>query len=115
MLVGASMPSVLVEVSFLTHKQEGRLLGTGAYRQRIAEAMLDGVRRYLRTLKRAATDAADAVPPAGDRRSRQGYNSSRTMFGMQPVTPVIVKVVSEPDAPGDRRGRARQRDRPHRE
>ena len=28
-LVGASMPSVLVEVSFLTNKQEGRLLGTG--------------------------------------------------------------------------------------
>ena len=33
-LVGAAMPSVLVEVSFLSHKQEGRLLGTGAYRQR---------------------------------------------------------------------------------
>ena len=58
-LVGASMPSVLVEVSFLTHKQEGRLLGTGAYRQRIAEALLDGVRRYLRTLKRATTDTTD--------------------------------------------------------
>ena len=64
-LVGASMPSVLVEVSFLTHKQEGRLLGTGAYRQRIAEALLDGVRRYLRTLKRAVTDTADAAPTAG--------------------------------------------------
>ncbi len=64
-LVGASMPSVLVEVSFLTHKQEGRLLGTGAYRQRIAEALLDGVRRYLRTLKRATTDTADARPEAG--------------------------------------------------
>jgi len=64
-LVGASMPSVLVEVSFLTNKQEGRLLGTGAYRQRIAEALLDGIRRYLRTLKRAVTDAADDVPNAG--------------------------------------------------
>jgi N-acetylmuramoyl-L-alanine amidase len=64
-LVGASMPSVLAEVSFLTHKQEGRLLGTGAYRQRIAEALFDGVRRYLRTLKRAATDTADGIAPAG--------------------------------------------------
>jgi N-acetylmuramoyl-L-alanine amidase len=54
-LVGASMPSVLVEVSFMTHRQEGRLLGTGPYRQRIAEAILDGVRGYLRTLKRAET------------------------------------------------------------
>jgi N-acetylmuramoyl-L-alanine amidase len=61
-LVGASMPSVLVEVSFLTNKQEGRLLGTGAYRQRIAEALLDGVRRYLRTLKRATTDTAGGPP-----------------------------------------------------
>jgi N-acetylmuramoyl-L-alanine amidase len=61
-LVGASMPSVLVEVSFLTNKQEGRMLGTGAYRQRIAEALLDGVRRYLRTLKRATTDTADGLP-----------------------------------------------------
>jgi len=64
-LVGASMPSVLVEVSFLTHKQEGRLLGTGAYRQRIAEALLDGIRRYLRTLKRAVTDTAGGGPDAG--------------------------------------------------
>ena len=56
------MPSVLVEVSFLTNKQEGRLLGTGAYRQRIAEALLDGVRRYLRTLKRATTETADGTP-----------------------------------------------------
>ena len=64
-LVGASMPSVLVEVSFLSHKQEGRLLGTGAYRQRIAEALLDGVNRYLRTLKRASTDTADGLPQAG--------------------------------------------------
>jgi N-acetylmuramoyl-L-alanine amidase len=61
-LVGASMPRVLVEVSFLTNKQEGRMLGTGAYRQRIAEALLDGVRRYLRTLKRATTDTADGEP-----------------------------------------------------
>jgi hypothetical protein len=26
----------------------------------------------------------------------RGYNSSRTMFGIQPVTPVIVKIVSDP-------------------
>ncbi|MCU0249626.1 MAG: N-acetylmuramoyl-L-alanine amidase [Vicinamibacterales bacterium] len=70
-LVGASMPSVLVEVSFLSHTQEGRLLGTGAYRQRIAEALLDGVRRYLRTLKRAVTDTADGAPmTGGDSRDR---------------------------------------------
>ncbi len=80
-LVGASMPSVLVEVSFLTNKQEGRLLGTGAYRQRIAEALLDGIRRLP-----AHAEASRAAPtgrPAAARRPvrRRGYNSVRTMSG----------------------------------
>jgi N-acetylmuramoyl-L-alanine amidase len=50
-LIGASMPSVLVEVAFLTHKQEGRLLANSGYRQRVAESLSDGVRRYLQALK----------------------------------------------------------------
>src|SRR5690606_5946884 len=37
-LIGASMPSVLAEISFLTHSVEGRLLKTASYRQQIAEA-----------------------------------------------------------------------------
>ncbi|MEW5980855.1 MAG: N-acetylmuramoyl-L-alanine amidase [Acidobacteriota bacterium] len=51
-LVGASMPSILVEVSFISNRQEGRLLATPAYRQRIAEALLDGIRRYKASLKK---------------------------------------------------------------
>jgi N-acetylmuramoyl-L-alanine amidase len=50
-LIGASMPSVLVEVSFITHSQEGRLLKGTAYRQRIAEALFDAVRGYQKSLK----------------------------------------------------------------
>jgi N-acetylmuramoyl-L-alanine amidase len=69
-LVGAAMPSVLVEVSFMTHRQEGRLLGTGPYRQRIAEALLDGVRRYLRTLKRAEAEAGSEFLPEDIRPAR---------------------------------------------
>jgi N-acetylmuramoyl-L-alanine amidase len=61
-LVGAAMPSVLVEVAFLTHQEEGRLLGTSGYRQRIAESLLDGIRRYLRTLKRP--EAIAGAPPS---------------------------------------------------
>jgi N-acetylmuramoyl-L-alanine amidase len=68
-LVGAAMPSVLVEVAFLTHREEGRLLGTGSYRQRIAESLLDGIRRYLRTLKRPeAIAGADQPVPDGQPR-----------------------------------------------
>ena len=52
-LIGAGMPSVLVEVSFLSHQQEGRLLKTASYRQKVAEALLEGIRGYQKSLKRA--------------------------------------------------------------
>lgn len=51
-LIGAAMPSVLAEISFVTHKQEGALLRTGAYRQQIAEALFDAVLRYQQSLKK---------------------------------------------------------------
>ena len=51
-LIGAAMPSVLAEISFVTHKQEGALLKTGAYRQHIAEALFDAVQRYQQSLKK---------------------------------------------------------------
>jgi N-acetylmuramoyl-L-alanine amidase len=52
-LIGASMPSVLAEISFITNAQEARLLKSGAYRQRIAQALFDAVRGYQRSLKNA--------------------------------------------------------------
>jgi N-acetylmuramoyl-L-alanine amidase len=51
-LIGAAMPSVLAEISFVTHKQEGQLLKSSAYRQQIAEALLDAVLHYQQSLKR---------------------------------------------------------------
>jgi N-acetylmuramoyl-L-alanine amidase len=51
-LIGAAMPSVLAEISFVTHKQEGQLLRTSAYRQQIAEALLDAVVKYQQSLKK---------------------------------------------------------------
>ncbi|MBE3071500.1 MAG: N-acetylmuramoyl-L-alanine amidase, partial [Acidobacteria bacterium] len=52
-LIGAAIPSVLVEISFITNIQEGRLLRNGAYRQRIADALFEGITRYQRSLKAA--------------------------------------------------------------
>jgi len=52
-LIGASMPSVLAEISFITNAQEARLLKSGAYRQRIAQALFDAVRGYQLSLKNA--------------------------------------------------------------
>jgi N-acetylmuramoyl-L-alanine amidase len=56
-LIGAGVPSVLAEVSFLTNKQEATLLKSAAYKQRIAEALHAAVMRYKRSLKGAAAVA----------------------------------------------------------
>jgi len=56
-LIGASMPSVLAEISFVTNSQEGRLLKTPAYRQKIAESLLKGVLRYQASLEKVETAA----------------------------------------------------------
>ena len=52
-LVGAQMPSILTEISFLTNVQDAGLLATDKYRQKIAEALLAGVTRYQQALKQA--------------------------------------------------------------
>ena len=52
-LIGAVMPSVLAEISFITNGQEVRLLKSSTYRQRIADALLEGIGRYQRSLKTA--------------------------------------------------------------
>ena len=57
-LIGAGMPSVLAEISFLTNKQEGQLLKTAAYRQSIADGLLEAILRYQRSLKRKTAIAA---------------------------------------------------------
>jgi N-acetylmuramoyl-L-alanine amidase len=57
-LIGATMPSILSEIAFLTNHQEATLLRGGAYRQQIAEALLNGVMRYQRSLKAATQTVA---------------------------------------------------------
>jgi N-acetylmuramoyl-L-alanine amidase len=53
-LIGAAMPSVLAEISFITNKQELQLLKTSAYKERIAQALYTAVLRYRKSLKGAA-------------------------------------------------------------
>jgi N-acetylmuramoyl-L-alanine amidase len=45
-LVGARMPSVLVEMFFVTHKSEARALAKEAYQDAIVDALLEGIRKY---------------------------------------------------------------------
>jgi N-acetylmuramoyl-L-alanine amidase len=57
-LIGAVMPSVLAEVSFVTNPQEARLLKGNIYRQRIAEALFNAIRKYQTSLKGATSTAS---------------------------------------------------------
>jgi N-acetylmuramoyl-L-alanine amidase len=49
-LIGASMPSVLAEVGFLSNAREEQLLKRPDHRQRLAEALYQGVTRYAQSL-----------------------------------------------------------------
>jgi N-acetylmuramoyl-L-alanine amidase len=53
-LIGATMPSVLVEVSFLTNRDEATLLRSQTYRQQIADALFAGIMKYGNSLKKPA-------------------------------------------------------------
>ncbi|WP_297880729.1 N-acetylmuramoyl-L-alanine amidase [uncultured Campylobacter sp.] len=46
-LVGATMPAVLVEMGYITHPQEGKNLGKSAYQDRIAQGIANGVDAYF--------------------------------------------------------------------
>ena len=57
-LIGATMPSVLAEISFVTNPQEAKLLKGNLYRQRIAEALFNAIKKYQTSLKPAPTAIA---------------------------------------------------------
>jgi len=56
-LIGAAMPSVLAEISFVTNPQEAKLLRSSAYRQKIAEALLAAIRKYQLSLRNVTSVA----------------------------------------------------------
>ena len=49
-LIGADMPSILAEISFLTNPRDEKLLRQARYRQKIAEGLYRGVARYVSNL-----------------------------------------------------------------
>jgi len=49
-LIGANMPSILAEISFLSNPTDERRLRTPEYRQRIAESLYRGIARYVNGL-----------------------------------------------------------------
>ena len=45
--LGTVMPAILVEIGYLTHEQEGTLLGQKKYQSTIAQGIVDGITTYL--------------------------------------------------------------------
>ena len=52
-MVGASMPSVLTEIGFITNAYEARILKTSSYQQKIAEGIFNGLRRFKKDYENA--------------------------------------------------------------
>lgn len=50
-LKGARMPSVLVEIGFITNPKEEKLLASTAYRRQIAKGILEGVKDFFENMK----------------------------------------------------------------
>jgi N-acetylmuramoyl-L-alanine amidase len=49
-LIGANMPSILAEISFVSNPTDEHRLETGEYRQRIAESLYRGIAKYVNGL-----------------------------------------------------------------
>src|SRR6202020_112230 len=59
-LIGANMPSILAEISFVTNEKDARQLQEPEYRERVAESLYKGVAKYAGGLSsaRPATERA---------------------------------------------------------
>lgn len=66
-LIGAVMPSVLVEIGFLTNPREEALLKRPEHRQRLAEALYRGVARYAQGLSHFQVAQKDEAAPSAVR------------------------------------------------
>ena len=54
-LVGARMPSVLVEMFFITNRNEGRAMSQNSYQDAMVKALFDGIRKYQQSTLIAKT------------------------------------------------------------
>ncbi len=69
-LIGASMPSILTEIGFLTNSRQEKLLSKPDYREKLAEALYRGLANYNQTLSHVenARQARVAEPVTGSTR-----------------------------------------------
>jgi len=77
-LIGADMPSILTEISFLSNPADEQLLKKPEHRQRVAEGLYQGVADYLQSLN-SMTGIAPRVPvsPAAKSTAAASVDSPR--------------------------------------
>ena len=63
-LSGTRMPSVLVEIGFISHPREGRMLGRHRYQARVAQSLAAGVRDFAEQVLSRRLVAQARPPPA---------------------------------------------------
>ena len=64
-LIGANMPSILAEISFVSNPTDERRLETAEYRQRIAESLYRGIAKYVNGL--SGVKVASKMDKGGER------------------------------------------------
>jgi len=78
-LIGAQMPSILAEISFITNPDDARQLREEAYKQRIAESLASGVERYLQGL--SGTRPAEDHPKRATKSPHKSQDSEDSGAG----------------------------------
>jgi N-acetylmuramoyl-L-alanine amidase len=76
-LIGADMPSILTEISFLSNPADEQLLKKPEHRQRVAEGLYQGVASYLQSLNSVTFNMPSSVPSKPAHRSSAKLEQSR--------------------------------------
>jgi N-acetylmuramoyl-L-alanine amidase len=61
-LLGADMPSILIETSFISNPKECKRLVSKSYQKQLCQGIIDGIRHYIK-----ATNPTAFRPPANGR------------------------------------------------
>ncbi|MGC4055109.1 MAG: N-acetylmuramoyl-L-alanine amidase [Paludibaculum sp.] len=69
-LIGASMPSVLAEIGFISNPRDEALLRKPDQRQRLAEALFKGIQQYADSLSQGTQAVVSAQPSSRSETSR---------------------------------------------
>jgi N-acetylmuramoyl-L-alanine amidase len=77
-LIGADMPSILTEISFLSNPADEKLLKQPEHRQRVAEGIFQGIAGYLESLNSMTVNPAGGpVPRRSTTSASSGLEASR--------------------------------------